>query len=862
MNIDKLANSTSLRQVILAGVIFASIQALAAEKPAEQAVGLLEMVKHERLTCGGFMEEPGLASDGRSVVWLSCLSRQAADREHVMVSEFRTGRWLLPVSVTPEAGRHESPRIACGSTGSPMVVWIRIEADRWVLEGSAYEDGAFCRPAPVQSGPGKAANPALTAGADGSFWLAWESYQDGRFRIRLSRYIGGSWQAPMDVTDAAASSYDPAVAVDDKSGKLWIAYSAVDNEAERAIFLAGYDVEGGRLGPAIEVALGGRWPHGPNCNSYPSLLCDAEGRVWVAYENDSPNRDAITACFQGSRECSVVCFHDGKLWEVKAQSEKHDGRDILTGRNDHYPLLLADKLGRIWLLARDYHTETNEKPADLQNRRVWHYRASLLDGRNGWTEPEIHLDRRVRLGSLSRATGVWLGQFLFVAWQEDNIFEYYAAPNPNGVSLPCKPVFSNICVARFKASGEARESEEPVLAETNAGVRTDLDGIGSANLRGRRWIPRRTIEASGEKYTLVMGNLHEHTALSLCDKNGADGTLDENYRYARDVHGYDFMAVTDHDHHMYYDAAWRKTIRAADFYDDAPHFLALPAYEFSFLNWKTWGRTWIPALGSQILYFGSHASAARFVKGDGSVYCVYDEESGDLKKLLALLHEKGVKDAVLPPHQLTDYYSVSDWSIKDPEYRTVMEIFQVRGSYEYEGCPRQVQVHLIPGTTEKAAGVDGAWAQDALARGQRMGFIACGDHFATGTGTTVLMVREISRQGIIEALKARRCYATTGDKIFLDFRIDGHLMGREINATRKPRITVAVEGTDALREIVVFKNNKVIYEKNEADLAGAKDYSVDYVDDNFTENSYYYLRVIQANNEIAWASPVWVDVSD
>jgi hypothetical protein len=188
-----------------------------------------------------------------------------------------------------------------------------------------------------------------------------------------------------------------------------------------------------------------------------------------------------------------------------------------------------------------------------------------------------------------------------------------------------------------------------------------------------------------------------------------------------------------------------------------------------------------------------------------------------------------------------------------------MEIFQIRGSYEYEGCPRQVKNHFIPGTKQKAAGADQAWAQNALALGQRMGFIACGDHMSTGTGTTALFVREVNREGVMDALKSRRCYATTGDKIFLDFRINGRLMGEEIKTNDKPRITAAVEGSDALREIVVFKNNKPIYEKKEDSLHGAREHRVDFVDADFAESSCYYLRVIQRNNEIAWASPIWVE---
>ncbi|MGC8863859.1 MAG: PhoPQ-activated protein PqaA family protein, partial [Armatimonadota bacterium] len=460
------------------------------------------------------------------------------------------------------------------------------------------------------------------------------------------------------------------------------------------------------------------------------------------------------------------------------------------------------------------------------------------------------------LGDLSRPAVTAVPDGLWVAWQADNI-------RYTGLFARLEdflPVVSRIRVAKLKPAGQEGAAGEAVLEPASPGVRTDLSAIKSECMRGHPRIQRRVAQCGGKKYYVITGNLHEHTNTpSSCMVPSADeGTHFDNYRYALDVHGYDFAALTDHDFGLYYDAAWRKAVRAADFFDDPPHFCAIPAYEFSFIN-TTWGKQFQPARGSQILYFGSHDSAMRFTRPDGRVCCQLDEETNDLNKLLAELRKRGIKDAVLPPHQLTDFYSVTDWDIKDPEYRTVMEIFQVRGSYEYEGCPRQVNVHFIPNTHEKADGCDRAWAQNALARGQRLGFIAAGDHKSTGVGTTVLFVREVSRKGIIEAMKARRCYATTGEKIFLDFRIDGHLMGEEITCAGKPRITAVIEGTAPLTSVVVFKNNRIIYEKKGDDLCSLRSCKLDFADEDYSASSFYYLRVVQENDEIAWASPIWVD---
>ncbi len=107
-------------------------------------------------------------------------------------------------------------------------------------------------------------------------------------------------------------------------------------------------------------------------------------------------------------------------------------------------------------------------------------------------------------------------------------------------------------------------------------------------------------------------------------------------------------------------------------------------------------------------------------------------------------------------------------------------------------------------------------------------------------------------------------YTTEGKfiaaKIGLDFKINGHCMGEEIEIDGQPRIVVDVRGTAAIEEVVVVRDGSVVRSLQ----PGATNAQVDYVDEAFGGNSYYYVRVIQAdkdehgNRSHAWSSPIWV----
>ena len=68
-----------------------------------------------------------------------------------------------------------------------------------------------------------------------------------------------------------------------------------------------------------------------------------------------------------------------------------------------------------------------------------------------------------------------------------------------------------------------------------------------------------------------------------------------------------------------------------------------------------------------------------------------------------------------------------------------------------------------------------------------------------------MLARTLTREGIWEAIKARRCYATSGQRIALSVQADGHPMGSEFSVSGAPRIRVAAEGTADIEEIRVVR---------------------------------------------------------
>ncbi|MFP6871728.1 MAG: hypothetical protein VCE91_20795 [Nitrospinota bacterium] len=111
----------------------------------------------------------------------------------------------------------------------------------------------------------------------------------------------------------------------------------------------------------------------------------------------------------------------------------------------------------------------------------------------------------------------------------------------------------------------------------------------------------------------------------------------------------------------------------------------------------------------------------------------------------------------------------SDLTFHDPELEPVIEIHSKHGTFEWfleESIERGYRVGF-------AAGSDDHYGHPgAVYPGPHIG------HFATGNGLTALYTGELTREGIWEALKVRRCYATNGARILPQISGERPLDGR------------------------------------------------------------------------------------
>ena len=114
-----------------------------------------------------------------------------------------------------------------------------------------------------------------------------------------------------------------------------------------------------------------------------------------------------------------------------------------------------------------------------------------------------------------------------------------------------------------------------------------------------------------------------------------------------------------------------------------------------------------------------------------------------------------------------------------------------------------------------------------------------------------------------DALYDRRCYGTTGARIVLDVRLGDAIMGSIVECDESdPRLArrslrVCVAGTDWIRTVDVLKNNEVVHTHRPRSDAAEFVYE-DTLDRPPSSRDWYYIRVLQADGNMAWSSPIWI----
>jgi hypothetical protein len=355
---------------------------------------------------------------------------------------------------------------------------------------------------------------------------------------------------------------------------------------------------------------------------------------------------------------------------------------------------------------------------------------------------------------------------------------------------------------------------------------------------------------------LYFGEIHCHTALS-------DGmrSIDDLYTFARDVQRLDFASATDHESHIYgYSLApdmWPLVREAAGRYNEPGRFVTLLGYEWAALQ-----------AGSLSGHYNVY-----YRGDDGPFLTSSDPATASLAGLLQALRAYGRPALVIPHHPLAcknaagrpDPTLTCHWRAHDRDLIRLVEI------YSKWGCSEEVPPEFRPLFFSQP----GHAVRDALQRGYRLGFTAGSDgHVAmpgslhqeggnlryAQSGLVAVYAPALTREAIFDALSARRCYATSGPRIVLDLSLNGHPMGSEVEvaAVDAPRLlSLEVNGTTPIDRVEIISAGQVRWR---CAGGGRQSLSWQTLDRSPLRGPvYYYARVIQADGERAWSSPIWVD---
>lgn len=332
-------------------------------------------------------------------------------------------------------------------------------------------------------------------------------------------------------------------------------------------------------------------------------------------------------------------------------------------------------------------------------------------------------------------------------------------------------------------------------------------------------------DATDERYqgrSVYVGDIHNHCGISY-----GHGSISDAYRNARLQ--LDFASVTGHAHwhdmpegddriarvREYHETGFRRLADCwdhvqqvtADVHEDG-RFVSLLSFEWHSMTY-----------GDHCVYYrGDHGPILR----SGSLPELRDE----LRRLTA-----GGLPALALPHHIgyQKGWRGVNWDTYTPEFAPVVEMMSMHGCGESDRAPRPY-LHTMGPRDE------GSTAYHGLERGHLFGFIGSTDHHSAhpgshGYGRLAVWADSLTRQGIWDAVTARRTYALTGDRITLATGVNDALMGEVAPAARERRVWARAAGGDEIDYLEIVRNGEVVHRVRprpveEADFLGTVAFSV------------------------------------
>jgi hypothetical protein len=761
--------------------------------------------------------------------------------DRLFVKYYRAGEWSKPIPIT-DPGQDLA---RCAIAADKHFVWVVYSAQRqgnfdlyrrnivYHAQGPKEPlDWSVSEETRMTTGAGPDINPVMCTDQSGKPWVACQSWgEDGQARISVFR-LETKWNRIAALEGKKGENcWHPAIAADN-TGKVAVAYDCY-RDGDYDVLADIFDSKTGKHKTYPVAAT-------PKSETRPALAYQND-RLWIAYEEGPElwGKDYGALSIQpgnplyNERSVRVVHLHpDGKLTRpvMDLPTSSYDPPRLpfdafKTSKYERttryaFPKLGIDLDGGLWLAYRqNFGSRYSSHPGSY-----WLTFVRRLEQKS-WSPPiEVHhsdglLDHRPVL--LPHKSGGLL-----------------VIHNTDGRYTTPEVIDNQIYASVINLPGEAGIPQEVPHSTGRKAASAEAAEERAAVERIRKY----RIEAEGKTYRILRGDFHRHTEISW--DGGADGALEDMFRYAIDAAAMDWIANGDHDNGAGREYPWWLTQKL----DDAFHtnaFTPMFSYERSVSYPHGHRNCMFAKRGVRTL---PRLASPAGKKSPGGVH------PDDTKMLYRYLKEL---DGICASHTSATGMG-TDWRDNDAAVEPVVEIYQGdRMSYEMEGAPR---AGFDPQTKKLPANIAGwypkGFVNNALDKGYRLGFQASSDHWSTHISYFMVLAKKHNRNSILDAIKKRHVYGAT-DNIVVDVRSGAFLMGDEFKTKAAPTLQIHVIGANDLAKIDIIRDSKVLATLKPQ----GRGYKTDWTDPQPVPGIHsYYIRVLQRNNEIAWSSPMWINL--
>ena len=384
-------------------------------------------------------------------------------------------------------------------------------------------------------------------------------------------------------------------------------------------------------------------------------------------------------------------------------------------------------------------------------------------------------------------------------------------------------------------------SGKPLVIKAIAVLPADVSA-GTEEQIGEVYTFTYTAPVSLDGYQLYFGQLHSHTNIS----DGA-GSVTEAFQHATQVDNLDFLAVTDHSNSFDNESdsrvdlgtdlsevsdEWKQGHKAADAVTD-DDFVGIYGFEM----------TWSDGFGHINTFntpgFESRSNSEFGNKSGGTEgYQNYYDKLVEVDSSLSQFNHPG-----------TTFGDFQDFAFYDPQVDqriTLIEVGNGEGaigssgyfpSYEYYTRALDKGWHVAP--TNNQDNHKGNWGDSNTAR-------------------SVVLAYDLTEEAIYDAIANYRVYATEDNDLSILYSLNGNAMGSILpdqdSISISAQISDPTDNADMKVEVIV-NGGLVAATKTLSGGNGTVEFSLS------DDYSYYYLRVTQADGNIAVTAPVWTGES-